>query len=126
LNKVMTFRVPLNVEKFLNGCTTLAFWRGARLLPLCRRFWKAFISMHYALCIQFSKHRAIVVYCPVKSSRRILLLLNVSKHWKFVLLSVNVTCYIDGQKNKHSVLNECNRILKYNMFLNILSKFLVN
>jgi hypothetical protein len=25
LNKVMTFRVPLNVEKFLNGCTTLAF-----------------------------------------------------------------------------------------------------
>jgi hypothetical protein len=25
-------------------------------------------------------------------------------------------CYIDGQKNKYSVLNECNRILKYNIF----------
>jgi hypothetical protein len=24
-------------------------------------------------------------------------------------------CYIDGQKNKYSVLNECNRILKYNI-----------
>jgi hypothetical protein len=24
-------------------------------------------------------------------------------------------CYIDGQKNKYSVLNECNRMLKYNM-----------
>jgi hypothetical protein len=23
-------------------------------------------------------------------------------------------CYIDGQKNKYSVLNECNRMLKYN------------
>jgi hypothetical protein len=22
-------------------------------------------------------------------------------------------CYIDGQKNKNSVLNECNRMLKY-------------
>jgi hypothetical protein len=25
-------------------------------------------------------------------------------------------CYIDGQNNKYSVLNECNRKLKYNMF----------
>jgi hypothetical protein len=25
-------------------------------------------------------------------------------------------CYIDGQKNKYSVLNECNRMLKYNIF----------
>jgi hypothetical protein len=24
-------------------------------------------------------------------------------------------CYNDGQKNKYSVLNECNRILKYNI-----------
>jgi hypothetical protein len=24
-------------------------------------------------------------------------------------------CYIDGQKNKYSVLNECNRMLKYNI-----------
>jgi hypothetical protein len=24
-------------------------------------------------------------------------------------------CYIDGQKNKYSVLNECNRMLKYNV-----------
>jgi hypothetical protein len=24
-------------------------------------------------------------------------------------------CYIDGQKNKYSALNECNRILKYNI-----------
>jgi hypothetical protein len=23
-------------------------------------------------------------------------------------------CYIDGQKNNYSVLNECNRMLKYN------------
>jgi hypothetical protein len=29
-------------------------------------------------------------------------------------------CYIDGQNNKYSVLNECNRMLKYN----ILSKYL--
>jgi hypothetical protein len=26
-------------------------------------------------------------------------------------------CYIDGQKNKYSVLNECNRVLKYNILL---------
>jgi hypothetical protein len=26
-------------------------------------------------------------------------------------------CYIDGQKNKYSVLNECNRMLKYNIGL---------
>jgi hypothetical protein len=26
-------------------------------------------------------------------------------------------CYIDGQKNKYSVLNECNRMLKYNIFI---------
>jgi transposase-like protein len=26
-------------------------------------------------------------------------------------------CYIDGQKNKYSVLNECNRMLKYNIFM---------
>jgi hypothetical protein len=25
-------------------------------------------------------------------------------------------CYIDGQNNKYSVLNECNRMLKYNIF----------
>jgi hypothetical protein len=25
-------------------------------------------------------------------------------------------CYIDGQKNKYSVLNESNRMLKYNIF----------
>jgi hypothetical protein len=25
-------------------------------------------------------------------------------------------CYIDGQKNKYSVLNECNRMLKYNIY----------
>jgi hypothetical protein len=24
-------------------------------------------------------------------------------------------CYIEGQKNKYSVLNECNRMLKYNI-----------
>jgi hypothetical protein len=24
-------------------------------------------------------------------------------------------CYIDGQENKYSVLNECNRMLKYNI-----------
>jgi hypothetical protein len=24
-------------------------------------------------------------------------------------------CYIDGQKNKYSVLNECSRMLKYNI-----------
>jgi hypothetical protein len=24
-------------------------------------------------------------------------------------------CYIDGQKKKYSVLNECNRMLKYNI-----------
>jgi hypothetical protein len=24
-------------------------------------------------------------------------------------------CYIDGQKNKYSVLNECNRMPKYNI-----------
>jgi hypothetical protein len=24
-------------------------------------------------------------------------------------------CYTDGQKNKYSVLNECNRMLKYNI-----------
>jgi hypothetical protein len=24
-------------------------------------------------------------------------------------------CYIDGQNNKYSVLNECNRMLKYNI-----------
>jgi hypothetical protein len=24
-------------------------------------------------------------------------------------------CYIDGQKNKYSVINECNRMLKYNI-----------
>jgi hypothetical protein len=28
-------------------------------------------------------------------------------------------CYIDGQKNKYSVLNECNRMLKYNMLLTV-------
>jgi hypothetical protein len=26
-------------------------------------------------------------------------------------------CYIDGQKNKYSVLKECNRMLKYNIFV---------
>jgi hypothetical protein len=26
-------------------------------------------------------------------------------------------CYIDGQKNKYSVLNECNRMLKYDIFI---------
>jgi hypothetical protein len=26
-------------------------------------------------------------------------------------------CYIDGQKNKYSVLNECSRMLKYNILL---------
>jgi hypothetical protein len=25
------------------------------------------------------------------------------------------TCYINGQKNKYSALNECNRMLKYNI-----------
>jgi hypothetical protein len=25
-------------------------------------------------------------------------------------------CYIDGQKSKYSVLNKCNRMLKYNIF----------
>jgi hypothetical protein len=25
-------------------------------------------------------------------------------------------CYIDGQKNKYSVLNECSRMLKYNIY----------
>jgi hypothetical protein len=33
------------------------------------------------------------------------------------------TCYIDGQKNKYSVLNECNRMLKYNILYNILIEF---
>jgi hypothetical protein len=28
-------------------------------------------------------------------------------------------CYIDGQKNKYSALNECNRMLKYNLFNNV-------
>jgi hypothetical protein len=28
-------------------------------------------------------------------------------------------CYIDGQKNKYSVLNECSRMLKYNIFKTI-------
>jgi hypothetical protein len=28
-------------------------------------------------------------------------------------------CYIDGQKNKYSVLNECNRMLKYNVFYSV-------
>jgi hypothetical protein len=27
----------------------------------------------------------------------------------------NTLCYIDGQKNKYSVLNECSRMLKYNI-----------
>jgi hypothetical protein len=31
-------------------------------------------------------------------------------------------CYDDGQKNKYSVLNECNRMLKYNMLINIYSE----
>jgi hypothetical protein len=29
-------------------------------------------------------------------------------------------CYIDGQNNKYSVLNECNRMLKYNIFKGLL------
>jgi hypothetical protein len=29
-------------------------------------------------------------------------------------------CYIDGQKNKYSVLNECNRMLKYNILKNLI------
>jgi hypothetical protein len=28
-------------------------------------------------------------------------------------------CYIDGQESKYSVLNECNRLLKYNNIYNI-------
>jgi hypothetical protein len=28
-------------------------------------------------------------------------------------------CYIDGQKDKYSVLNECNRMLKYNILLKV-------
>jgi hypothetical protein len=34
-------------------------------------------------------------------------------------------CYIDGQKNKYSVLNECNRMLKYNI-INIPVKLYLN
>jgi hypothetical protein len=30
-------------------------------------------------------------------------------------------CYIDGQKNKYSVLNECSRMLKYNTSLCIVT-----
>jgi hypothetical protein len=29
-------------------------------------------------------------------------------------------CYIDGQKNKYSVLNECNRMLKYNTVIKLM------
>jgi hypothetical protein len=29
-------------------------------------------------------------------------------------------CYIDGQKNKYSVLNECSRMLKYNILESVL------
>jgi hypothetical protein len=32
-------------------------------------------------------------------------------------------CYIDGQKNKYSVLNECHRMLKYNILLIIVYWF---
>jgi hypothetical protein len=35
--------------------------------------------------------------------------------------SVSKMCYIDGQKNKYSVLNECNRMLKYNIFKDLIS-----
>jgi hypothetical protein len=31
-------------------------------------------------------------------------------------------CYIDGQKSKYSVLNECNRMLKYNVRYSIKKK----
>jgi hypothetical protein len=31
-------------------------------------------------------------------------------------------CYIDGQNNKYSVLNECNRKLKYNAYIQIANK----
>jgi hypothetical protein len=31
-------------------------------------------------------------------------------------------CYIDGQKNKYSVLNECSRMLKYNISQDIFMK----
>jgi hypothetical protein len=27
--------------------------------------------------------------------------------------------YIDGQKNKYSVLNKCNRMLKYNIYIGV-------
>jgi hypothetical protein len=33
-------------------------------------------------------------------------------------------CYIDGQKNKYSVLNECNRMLKYNIRTGVLCSVL--
>jgi hypothetical protein len=32
-------------------------------------------------------------------------------------------CYIDGQNNKYSVLNECNRMLKYNILWGLMTFF---
>jgi hypothetical protein len=34
-------------------------------------------------------------------------------------------CYIDGEKNKYSVLNECNRMLKYNEVIEYFSIYLI-
>jgi hypothetical protein len=34
-------------------------------------------------------------------------------------------CYINGRKNKYSVLNECNRMLKYNIRIIIIREVLV-
>jgi hypothetical protein len=33
--------------------------------------------------------------------------------------SIQTCVTIDGQKNKYSVLNECNRMLKYNILQNL-------
>jgi hypothetical protein len=45
-----------------------------------------------------------LLYLPIRTQYRI-----------FVLLSVNAVNCIDGQENKYSVLNECSRMLKYNV-----------
>jgi hypothetical protein len=64
----------------------------------------------------FRPHTAILSCYRILSSRSCC---SVMPIFAYVMLHVTM-CYIDGQKNKYSVLNECNRMLKYNLY-NILA-----
>jgi hypothetical protein len=80
-------------------------------------------------CIEFTRLKFAFIVAPATgtvSSGVYILAVNSFKYGNVTLnicsfvrqcnTFTSYMCYNDGQKNKYSVLNECNRMLKYNIW----------